>query len=205
MLTLLQLNDRPLKPAVFDLVAGDTLEESTRTTDGTRILYDTFTGTAEAGMGEPTTIRFHDLADDGQRVVRDLAPARLRRGRPPSSASTRGPSSTHPAEHRRPTADGYRRIGERFHAIAFKRSGPSDADSRHVKTPKSPSSVLQALIFDFDGLIIDSERVEADCIIEIVADWGHSMYYADFGHLFGSVDADDQWDELLAATCGRSH
>jgi beta-phosphoglucomutase-like phosphatase (HAD superfamily) len=26
---------------------------------------------------------------------------------------------------------------------------------------------LQALIFDFDGLIIDTERVEADCIIEV--------------------------------------
>jgi len=31
---------------------------------------------------------------------------------------------------------------------------------------------LDALIFDFDGLIIDSERVEADCIIEVLAMWG---------------------------------
>jgi len=63
---------------------------------------------------------------------------------------------------------------------------------------------LEALIFDFDGLIIDSERVEADCIIEIVAEWGYTMSYADFGHLFGSVDADEQWDELLTASCGRT-
>ena len=63
---------------------------------------------------------------------------------------------------------------------------------------------LEAVIFDFDGLIIDSERVEADAIIEIVAEWGHTLSYVDFGHLFGSVDADEQWDELLAATCGRS-
>lgn len=63
---------------------------------------------------------------------------------------------------------------------------------------------LEAVIFDFDGLIIDSERVEADCIIEIVAEWGHPMSYADIGHLFGSVDADEQWDELLVATCGRT-
>jgi HAD superfamily hydrolase (TIGR01509 family) len=63
---------------------------------------------------------------------------------------------------------------------------------------------LQALIFDFDGLIIDSERVEADCIIEIAAGWGHTMSYADFGHLFGSVDADAQWEELLGTMCGRS-
>ena len=60
------------------------------------------------------------------------------------------------------------------------------------------------MIFDFDGLIVDSERVEADDIIAIVAEWGHTLSYSDFGHLFGSVDADDQWDELLGATCGRS-
>jgi HAD superfamily hydrolase (TIGR01509 family) len=63
---------------------------------------------------------------------------------------------------------------------------------------------LEAVIFDFDGLIIDSERVEADCIIEIVTEWGHAMSYGDIGHLFGSVDADDQWDELLGTTCGRT-
>jgi HAD superfamily hydrolase (TIGR01509 family) len=63
---------------------------------------------------------------------------------------------------------------------------------------------LEALVFDFDGLIIDSERVEADCIIEIVAEWGHTMSYEDIGHLFGSVDADEQWDELLGAACGRT-
>jgi HAD superfamily hydrolase (TIGR01509 family) len=63
---------------------------------------------------------------------------------------------------------------------------------------------LQALIFDFDGLIIDSERVEADCIIEIVAEWGQTMSYEDFGHLFGSVDSDEEWEELLSAACGRS-
>jgi HAD superfamily hydrolase (TIGR01509 family) len=63
---------------------------------------------------------------------------------------------------------------------------------------------LEVLIFDFDGLIIDSERVEADCIIEVVAEWGHAMSYRDIGHLFGSVDADEQWEELLGATCGRT-
>jgi HAD superfamily hydrolase (TIGR01509 family) len=46
--------------------------------------------------------------------------------------------------------------------------------------------------------------VEADCIIEIVTEWGHAMSYGDIGHLFGSVDADEQWDELLGATCGRT-
>lgn len=71
-----------------------------------------------------------------------------------------------------------------------------------MNLPGAPLSNLQALIFDFDGLIIDSERLEADCIIEIVAEWGHTMSYADFGHLFGSVDADEQWDELLERYAG---
>ena len=65
-------------------------------------------------------------------------------------------------------------------------------------------SDLQALIFDFDGLMIDSERVEADCIVEVVAGWGHTLTYTDVGHLFGSVDADDEWEELLQRTCGRT-
>jgi HAD superfamily hydrolase (TIGR01509 family) len=63
---------------------------------------------------------------------------------------------------------------------------------------------LEALIFDFDGLMIDSERVEADGIIEVVAEWGHQITYRDVGHLFGSVDADEQWEELLQATCRRT-
>lgn len=65
-------------------------------------------------------------------------------------------------------------------------------------------NAVEALIFDFDGLMIDSERVEADCIVEVVAGWGHTLEYADFGHLFGSVDADDEWEELLQRTCGRT-
>ena len=63
---------------------------------------------------------------------------------------------------------------------------------------------VAALIFDFDGLMIDTERVEADCIIEALADWGVEVTYADFGHLFGSVDADEEWAGLLEAWCGRS-
>lgn len=61
-----------------------------------------------------------------------------------------------------------------------------------------------ALIFDFDGLLIDSERVEADRIIEVLATWGVTVTYADFGHLFGSVDADEQWAEMLDRWCGRT-
>lgn len=66
------------------------------------------------------------------------------------------------------------------------------------------ASGLGAVIFDFDGLMIDSERVEADCIIEALACWGATVSYVDFGHLFGSVDSDAEWEELLTAWCGRT-
>lgn len=63
---------------------------------------------------------------------------------------------------------------------------------------------VRALIFDYDGLIVDSERVEADLIIEALREWGTELTYADFGHLFGSVDADQHWEGLMATWCGRT-
>lgn len=63
---------------------------------------------------------------------------------------------------------------------------------------------LRAVIFDFDGLMIDTEQVEADLVIQALAEWGVTVTYEDFGHLFGSVDADEQWDELLAGWCGQT-
>ncbi len=57
MLTLLQFKDRPLKPPVFDLVVDGDLAESVETTEGTRILYDAFTGAVDFQIGQPTTIR----------------------------------------------------------------------------------------------------------------------------------------------------
>lgn len=63
---------------------------------------------------------------------------------------------------------------------------------------------VQALIFDFDGLMVDSERVEADSVIHALAGWGVVVSYQDFGHLFGSVDADQEWNALLQVWCGRS-
>jgi HAD superfamily hydrolase (TIGR01509 family) len=66
------------------------------------------------------------------------------------------------------------------------------------------SRSLAAVIFDFDGLMIDTERVEADCIIEVLSRWGVQVSYGDFGHLFGSVDADDEWNALLGQWCGRT-
>jgi hypothetical protein len=61
MLTLLQINDRPVKPAVFDFIVDGDLAESVATTEGTRILYNAFTGAVDFQPGEPTTIRFAGL------------------------------------------------------------------------------------------------------------------------------------------------
>ena len=64
--------------------------------------------------------------------------------------------------------------------------------------------LVRAVVFDFDGLMIDTERVEADQIVAVLADWGVDVGYEDFGHLFGSVDADEEWAALLHAWCGRT-
>jgi lysophospholipase L1-like esterase len=68
-LTLLQINGRPVKPAVFDLVVDAELSSSVGTTEGTRILYDAFTGDVEFQPGEPTTIRFARPSTDGTSPV----------------------------------------------------------------------------------------------------------------------------------------
>ena len=59
----------------------------------------------------------------------------------------------------------------------------------------------RALLFDYDGLVVDTERTLADVIIERVAAHGGSVTYADFGHLFGSTEVDQLWDELLPTWC----
>ena len=63
---------------------------------------------------------------------------------------------------------------------------------------------VRALIFDYDGLIVDSERIEAEAIIEVLAELGATVTFEDFGHLFGTVDADHVWEELVQGWCGRT-
>jgi putative hydrolase of the HAD superfamily len=63
---------------------------------------------------------------------------------------------------------------------------------------------VRALVFDYDGLIVDSERVLAEVIVRVIGEWGAEVTFEDFGHLFGSVDADAIWDELLGRWCGRT-
>lgn len=64
---------------------------------------------------------------------------------------------------------------------------------------------MPAVLFDFDGLMIDSERTLADCMIEVLDRWGATVAMAEFGHLFGTTEADDEWDELIRGWCGRSN
>jgi HAD superfamily hydrolase (TIGR01509 family) len=61
------------------------------------------------------------------------------------------------------------------------------------------SGQLQALLFDFDGLIIDSETVLARAMIETVAEDGYELTFADFGHLFGATGNDDDWRALFSS------
>jgi HAD superfamily hydrolase (TIGR01509 family) len=57
---------------------------------------------------------------------------------------------------------------------------------------------MQAVIFDFDGLIIDSELVIARGFIEVLAARGFTLSLDQMAHLFGSTEVDHLWDELIA-------
>jgi HAD superfamily hydrolase (TIGR01509 family) len=60
---------------------------------------------------------------------------------------------------------------------------------------------VRALIFDYDGLVVDSERTYADAVIACVAAHGGSITYDDMAHLFGSTEVDHLWEELLPTWC----
>jgi beta-phosphoglucomutase-like phosphatase (HAD superfamily) len=57
---------------------------------------------------------------------------------------------------------------------------------------------VQAVIFDFDGVIIDSEYEMAVCVIEGLAARGFSLTFEDIGHLFGSTENDHLWEAMLS-------
>lgn len=63
----------------------------------------------------------------------------------------------------------------------------------------------RALIFDFDGLMVDSERVLAEAIVEHIAGLGGRVTFEDMAHLFGSTEVDHLWEELLPVWAGRPH
>ena len=58
------------------------------------------------------------------------------------------------------------------------------------------------MIFDFDGLIIDSEHATARGFMEALAARGISLTLERMSHLFGSTDVDHLWEELIADCSG---
>jgi putative hydrolase of the HAD superfamily len=67
--------------------------------------------------------------------------------------------------------------------------------------------VNKALLFDFDGLIIDSETIIAGVLIETLASDGIDVAIDDIGHLFGSTgeDNDREWREFLSEHLGENY
>ena len=63
---------------------------------------------------------------------------------------------------------------------------------------------MRGLIFDFDGLIIDSETLTATVAMEIVAERGATSQLSDWAPLFGPTgpDVDEAWRNLLAKLLG---
>jgi len=57
---------------------------------------------------------------------------------------------------------------------------------------------VPAVVFDFDGLIIDSESEVAACVAEVLAAQGLALSLEDVAHLFGATDTEEEWDRLLA-------
>jgi len=68
LITRLQVNDRVALPASFDLVIDGDVVSSVSSTEGTLILFDAFTESAEFQAGEVTTIAF-DLPAVGPRLI----------------------------------------------------------------------------------------------------------------------------------------
>jgi putative hydrolase of the HAD superfamily len=62
----------------------------------------------------------------------------------------------------------------------------------------------RALLFDFDGVIVDSEAIIGQALIDVLADDGVHITFDHFGHLLGMTgpDNDRQWDEFVRGHLG---
>ncbi len=65
--------------------------------------------------------------------------------------------------------------------------------------------MMRGLIFDFDGLIIDSETLTAKVAMQIVAERGGTSQLSDWTPLFGPVgpDVDEAWARTLTDLLGQ--
>ena len=72
-----------------------------------------------------------------------------------------------------------------------------DEDVAHGPILPYPRRV-PAVVFDFDGLMIDSESEVAACVAEVLAERGLALPLEDVAHLFGSTDTQAEWDRVLA-------
>jgi putative hydrolase of the HAD superfamily len=64
--------------------------------------------------------------------------------------------------------------------------------------------VQRALLFDYDGLIVDSETAIGQVLIDVLASDGITITFDDFGHLLGTTgpDNDARWDEFTRSLLG---
>lgn len=62
----------------------------------------------------------------------------------------------------------------------------------------------RGLLFDYDGVIVDSEAALGQALIEILAQDGVTITYNDFGHLLGMTgpDNDRQWNDFMCSLLG---
>jgi HAD superfamily hydrolase (TIGR01509 family) len=63
---------------------------------------------------------------------------------------------------------------------------------------------MRALIFDFDGLIIDTETLTANIAMQLVAERGGTSQFSDWAPLFGSTgpESDAAWARTLTDVLG---
>lgn len=70
-----------------------------------------------------------------------------------------------------------------------------------VLPPATSPPATAALLVDFDGLMIDSERVLAEAVVEVVATRGGDVTVESIAHLFGSTAVDHEWERLVPTWC----
>ena len=78
--------------------------------------------------------------------------------------------------------------------------------SRDVEPLGSVSDMRRALLFDYDGVIVDSEVAVANVFVEVLAEDGIQVTFDDFGHLLGTTgpEGDERWQRFIRQVMGPS-